>query len=71
MYTVPRFFYFLPLYAFLFGYFAVNSGKAKGGSEERQQVQFDAMDVLRRLNRLEQGAKTGQDSAVVIKGLNY
>ena len=71
MYTVPRFFYFLPLYAFLFGYFAVNAGKAQKSPEGTQQVQFDALDVLKRLNRLERGAKADQDSAVVIRGLNY
>ena len=66
LYTIPTFFYFLPLYAFLFGYFAVNSSKVQKRTSDDTRQAFDATDVLRRLDNLE-----NKNKSTIIKGLMY
>ena len=53
MFEVPTFFYFLPLYAFLFGYFSVNSSRVQEGTHPEAKDEFNKLDILRRLNRLD------------------
>ena len=68
MYTVPRFFYFLPLYAFLFGFFAVNSGKSELRDDDKKAL---VPTKNSKINAQARSLQTRPSEAVSIKELKF